>query len=431
MSIKSVDVREGKIHTLDVNYLNINQDSTSVKWNPAKKNSDIFMLNGIKTAKLSANKSGEKGILGNISYIIGTDVDAIVYVVHQGSVINIGLATSTRSLSSLASGTDLISQQFSVTRDTTITMTLSRTLVSTLPNVYNSTLLFKQDEKTIAVDVTAFNGQVMYPWLSDDSNGTGFSVSLSKVSALKTYIRDDGSIIFSSVNESGVSRPIIFKTGDDQVIFDNVGFSSVPSITYDIVETSTAVANGIDAFDMTLRVAHTSAPGTSNPGVTIGQNALFTSPEGISSPYIESPTADLILRRSGGSNVTVTVAGAMVLPGTLTTTRIISNTLQPPVGNNVSVLEGSGKGLIIQDITGDSYFSDRLAVGDGGNLTSANVLASFNTTTHDQALVIPTVTDVTISTIPILQQVTGMIVYSIADDKFMGFKPSGWVDLSV
>jgi hypothetical protein len=426
-----IESRFGDIRTLDVNFLNINQESTSVKWNPSKKNSDIKMLNGTVTAKLASNKSGAKAILSNIAYTVGTSVDAVVFNVHHGSKIHVGLATVDRNLSSLAVGTDLLSKSFELSSATQIKMTLSRTLVSTGPDVYTSALTFLHNGTTTQLSASGYGGQIMYPWLSDDTGGTGFSVSLSKVSVLKSYIREDGSAVFSTVTDGGVSRPIVFETGSDQVIFDNVGFTGIPSITYDTVETSTAVANGIDTFDMTLRVAHSSAPGLSNPGVLIGQNGKLTTPEGASAPYIESPSASLILRQNGGVDVTIDVAGAVVVPSTLTAASIVSATLQPVAGNNVSVLEGSGKGVIIQDATGDVYVSDRIAVGDTGGLTSASVLANFNSSGQNKALVIPTVADVTIGTIPTLQQVTGMIVYSIADDKFMGFKPSGWVDLSV
>lgn len=426
-STRGISARMGNIDTLDVNTLNINQSTTSVKWDPSKKHPDIQLLNGTNTAKLASGKSGSKAIMANIAYTIGTSIDTISFKIHQGSTIRVGLAESSRTLSSVDPGTDLISHAFNVVKDTVVKMTLSWTLVSS--GVYSSSVTFEYEGTVIVVDSTGYNSQVMYPWFSDDS-GTGFSVSVSRVSVLKVYVRDDGGVVFSTVSDGDVSRPIIFETGSDQTVFDNVGFSSIPSITYDVVETSTAMANGAGVFDMTLRVAHPSAPGISNPGVTIGQDAKFTTPLGISAPYLESPST-LILRQSGGADVTIDAAGDLVLPGTVTASSVISATMQGVPNTHVSVLESSGKGIVIQDVTGEVYISDRLSVGDSGHLTSPAVLANFNTTAQNSAIVVPVLPDVTTNTIPGANLVLGMVCYSVADAKFMGFAAAGWVGLSI
>ena len=162
--------QQATIRTIDTNFLNINQELTSVRWNPAKRHPDIFLLNSTETAKLVDGKSGAKAILGNVSYTIGTDTDSIKYCVHQGSVIHVGFATSARDLSSLAPSTDLISEKYDITHDTFMTLSLGLTMLTiTYGNVKR------------VVDITGYTGLVMSPWLSDDTNGTGFSVSIATV----------------------------------------------------------------------------------------------------------------------------------------------------------------------------------------------------------------------------------------------------------
>lgn len=214
--------QQATIRTLDTNFLNINQKVTTVKWNPSKKHPDIFLLNTAETAKLVNGKSGEKAVLSNITYIPGMTIDTVKYCIHQGSVIHVGIATTARDLTTLAPSTNLASMKFNVTHDTTLTMSLSRTLVSSGPDVYSSKLMFVYKGITTYLDVTGYTGQIMFPWLSDDTNGTGFSVSLARVTVMRTFVRENGDIVFTTIDEGGVSRPIVFETGSSATIFDNL-----------------------------------------------------------------------------------------------------------------------------------------------------------------------------------------------------------------
>lgn len=421
------------IRTIDTNFLNINQESTNAKWNPAAKHPDIEMLNGTDTAKLVNGKSGTKGILGNVPYVPGTTQDTVKYCIHQGSVIHVGIATATRDLTTLAPGTTLASQRFEVTHDTTLTMSLRRTLVSTSPDVYSSRLTFIYKGVTTYLDVTGYTGQIMYPWLSDDSEGTGFSVSLARVTVLKSFVRENGDVVFSTIDEGGISRRIVFETGDSDTTFDNLGFSGgIPSINFDILETSSTAANTISSFDMKIRVKHTAAPGLENPAVIINEAAKLTAPGGLEAPELLATISPLNLGVVGGVPVTVDSAGEIVTPASVTTLSVLTNLVQPAVaGAPFQLFENSGRGITVEDVTGNVALSHTLTVGNAGAITNGSVLASFGDAGLNKALVIPTVQNVLITTIPVTNQVVGMIVYSIDDDKFMGFKPSGWTDLSV
>jgi hypothetical protein len=211
------------IRTIDTNFLNINQEFTTTKWNLSIKHPDIFLLDNASTAKLNDSKSGSKAIIGNIAFIPGTTQDTVKYKIHQGSIIHIGIATSSRDLTSLEPGTDLASLKLDVKPNTTLMMTIKKKRTSA---GVSSSLVFKYNDKITTINTTGYTGQNMYPWLSDDIDGTGFSVSISRSTIFKTFVRDDGAVIFTTINESGDSRPIIFETGENSTTFDNIGFSN-------------------------------------------------------------------------------------------------------------------------------------------------------------------------------------------------------------
>jgi hypothetical protein len=431
IAMSAIESQTANIKTIDTNRLIINQDVSSVKWNSSKKHENIILLNAGQTSKLKSSLFGSKAILGNTSYTIGVNTDTIKFDIHQGSVLYFGIATEDKDLTSLDFDTKAIGKVFNVYPNTVLSMSLSRTLVSTGPDVYSSKLTYSYEGKTTEVNTTSYNSKVMFPWLADAVNGTGFSVDISRSTALQTFVESNGDVIFTTNDGSGTSRPIRFLTGDNQVIFDNLGFSSIPSITYDIVESSTSAQNGVSNFNMELRVKHPSAPGVSNPGVLISEEAKITASGGVNTAFVENSSGPLILREEGGIDVTIDSTGAITTSGIATVLSLTSNTVRSVSSNNLSLTENSGKGITVADSSGDVTLSSRLSVGDGGDLSSASVLASFNTTAMNQGLVIPTVSDVTIGTIPVIQQVTGMIVFSIADNKFMGFRSGGWVDLSI
>ncbi len=260
------------IKEIDATVINLNQDVTDVKWNPSKRQEDITLLNASITAKLVSGKSGEKAILGNISYTIGTDKDSIKYLVHQGSIIHVGFATASRDLTTLSPGSNLISQKYTVTYDTIMTLKLGLT-----------TLTITYGNATRTIDISGNTGQVMYPWLSDDTDGNGFSVGISRVSALKMYVDSNGDIVLDSVTASGVDTPIRFETGTTGTVsFSGPLGLSAPS-QLDVVETTNP------ATSLTLRV------NSSANEVIINTDGDIAVPGIITVPTIESTTGPLIL----------------------------------------------------------------------------------------------------------------------------------------
>lgn len=429
--MSSIEGQFANIKTIVTNELNIGQSTTDVKWNPSRRHPDISLLNAGVTAKLNSVLSKSKAILANKAYTVGVNTDTIKFDIHRGSSLYFGLATDDRNLTSLILDNSAVGKRFDVEANTILKMNISRTLVSTSPDVYSTKLRYEYKGVISEVNTDSYNSLVMYPWMADDIKGNGFSVEISRNSVLKSYIDGNGDVVFSTVDDSGISRPIRFETGSNETIFDNLGFSGLPSITYDILESSTAAESGVSNFNMQLRVRHPSAPGLSNPGVLISESAKITTTGGVDSVFIENSSGPLIIRESGGVDVTIDSTGLIFTPGAISAISMTSNSVSSNSGNPLSLTENGGLGITVEDLTGDVTLSNRLSVGNGGNLTSDSVLASFNTNTQNQALVLPTVSDVTVNTIPALQQVIGMIVYSIADNKFMGFTSGGWVGLSI
>lgn len=406
-----IKAQNATIKEIDTTVINVNQGVTNVKWNPSKKQEDIFLLNSTETAKLLDGKSGEKAILGDISYTIGTDSDSIRYVIHQGSIIHVGFATLTRDLATISPGSDLISETYAINKDTIMTLALTpTTLTITYGNV-----------KRI-VDISGFAGQVMYPWLSDDTNGTGFSVSISRVSALKVYVESNGDIVFNSVTASGVDTPIRFETGTTGTVsFSGPLGLSAPS-QLDVVETTNPVTN------LTLRV------NSSLNEVIINTNGDITVPGLLDSAVLESSSGPLVLREQGGLDITIDTLGDVVIPGSATADSLISNSLLSVLGTDLSLHESTGLGLTVTDGTGLVKVSDSMEIGNGGTVNTVATMTTFSSTPKNRGIVLPVVTNTILSPNPGFTFLTGdllpgMVVFDNATSQFKGWNGSAFVVL--
>ena len=145
------------IGLIDTDRLQVNQSITSLRWDAILKHPDFSILNLGVTAKLTSRNSGEKAILSNTGYLIGTNTESITYKVHQGSVIHVGFAEKTRDLTSLVAGNNLVSHKLKVEPNSTINIDLSMTELK---------ITYSGIVKTI--NITGSSGRTMYPWVSDD-----------------------------------------------------------------------------------------------------------------------------------------------------------------------------------------------------------------------------------------------------------------------
>lgn len=191
--------------TVDTEVLNINQSITDIRWDVFKKHNDISMSNLSTTARLVSRKSGTKACLATTGYLLGTDIGELVYNIYNGASIQVGLATSSRDLTTLTAGSDLISHDISGVIDTTLNMSINLTTV----------VITYQGVSTV-IDITGSAGLTMYPWLSD--NGSGFTVGIAQVSKLTVSVATDGSVVFNTV-VAGTEKEIKFETGQATVTF--------------------------------------------------------------------------------------------------------------------------------------------------------------------------------------------------------------------
>lgn len=413
------------IRTIDTNFLNINQESTEVKWDPSKKSPDVYILNAGDTAKLSTGATGYNAILGNKAYIPGTSQDTIKYKIHQGGVLHIGLASADRDLSTIEPGTNLASVTFETKDDTFISMSINK-VDRTPPFNNTSTLDFDYGGKKSSLDISGYYGQTMYPWLSNNGDGERFSVSLSRVTVMRSFIRKDGAVIFTTVDSSGNSRPIIFDTGTSPTTFNNIGFAGgVPNFNFDIVETAT-VSN--PSFSMQLRVK-SPEDSSDNPSISISEIANLTAPGGLLSPNVLSPSTVLTLGTSVGAKITVDTAGGIATPASIDALSIKTNLVKPKTsGSSLELFEFSGKGITVEDVSGDVSIDSTLTVGNSAT-NNYSVMVSFGDSNLDKAMVVPSINNT--SSIPSVNEVVGMIAYNNTTGKFVGYTGSGWVDLNV
>jgi hypothetical protein len=364
------------IGLIDTDTLHINQSVTSLRWDANFKHPDAVLLNSGTTIKLLSKDSGEKAVLANSGYIIGTDVKSFLYKINQGNVIHVGLSENTRNLASLISGDDLISHKLTVTKSTVVELDLSLT---ELKITYNN--------RTTTIDITSYNGKTMYPWVSDDNSVGGFSVSIFKRARLSIYVNNENTVVFETYSSDGVDMPIKFDTGSASLEF--TGGQLITDTIHNLIESNPGTP-------MVLRVSGGS-------DVTIDSTGGVTTPGGIVSATMTSQSltapasTPLVLTSNGadssllavggnamvkadGAGLTITsTTGAVVFDSTATSTSFISDSIRSTLGNNLTLYEQTGGGgLIIANSTANAQFSSDLAVLGGLEVNTMSSQTSNN-----------------------------------------------------
>jgi hypothetical protein len=391
------------ITVIDTEILNVNQGKTSLLWSATKRASGVSLAGGNATAKLRNGTAGTLGILGNTGYVIGTDTDKIEYNINSGSTMHVGIAQITRDLTSITPGSDLASLAItSVGNGTVLTMCITTTA-----------LIITYNSSTTSISLTGYTGLTMYPWLANADDGVGFSVSISKISALKISVDTNGDILFDTVDSSGMSQPIRFNTGSSTVSFSGAVGLSAPT-QLDTVETTNPVT------PLTLKVN-----GSAN-AIVIDTTGGLTMPGILTAPALESDGTDLLLSRQGGIAVSVDIAGNLTTTGVLTGGSAIANSLASVVGNNLQLGESTGLGLQVEDVTGIVSIDNELRVGDAAGV-NAYSLASFGASTADKCIIVPSIAN----TAAIISTFPGMIALNTATGRFVGYTGTSWQELSL
>jgi hypothetical protein len=200
---QSVVYKQSDIGLINTDKLQINSTAKTTLWQTTKRNPDTELLNGAVTVRLPSTKNGSKGILGNQLLTVGTSLEKYKFKVHSGTVIHVGIAEVTRDLYSVTPGPDLASKMLTVKQDDTVFMELTST-----------TLQITHNGITKGFSLSAYSGKVMYPWISGDVTGNGYSVSIFKDGLASLSVDHfTGSVVLQTFSNNGADRPLKIDTG--------------------------------------------------------------------------------------------------------------------------------------------------------------------------------------------------------------------------
>ena len=91
MATDPLVVQDATINKLVVSDLQVKQNKSLLRWSQVYKHIQVGLLNGGVTAKLKLLNKGQKGIRGNESYVLGTDLVKYTLQIHNATVIHVGL----------------------------------------------------------------------------------------------------------------------------------------------------------------------------------------------------------------------------------------------------------------------------------------------------------------------------------------------------
>jgi hypothetical protein len=204
---QSVVYRQADIGLINTDKLQINSTAKTTMWQNIKRHPDTELLNGAVTVRLPFTKNGSKGILGNQLLTVGSSLEKYKFKVHAGTVIHVGIAEITRNLDSVTPGPDLASKMLTVTQDDTVFMELTST-----------TLQITHKGIITGFPLSDYTGKTMYPWISGDVTGNGYSVSIFKDGLACLYVDHfTGSVVLQTFSNNGSDRPLKIDTGSSAI----------------------------------------------------------------------------------------------------------------------------------------------------------------------------------------------------------------------
>lgn len=319
-----ITATRGIITNVEVIDLKITKEFTSLRWSAGKKHPSVELLNGATTARVTTLNTGVKAVLGNNAYLLGTDKEVWIYRVHQGSTIQVGMAEETRDLTSLVANNDSVAIELDVVTDSQIRFFL-----------YTDRLEIEYDRKRTTVDITAFAGKTMHPWLTALPETAGFSVSINKLRYMNLFFDEDDNAVLSTTSEIGISTPLLIDTG----------------------------GSGIDLGGAPIALENiTSLPGNSlfiHVGTT-DQGIKILDPDGdlcvdtkILVNKVQPKTAtSLVLNGSGGDNIVIDDSNNLIIEGTGC---LITTCVNAPTGGTLDITNDSNIGMHI-DSSGNVSF---------------------------------------------------------------------------
>lgn len=208
--------------------IKIKPETTTYKWSIINKNPSVIVSGSLDTARTVAI-GGEKGIIGNIPFIIGTDEKSWVYNIFVSGEMYVGMALETQDFTTI-NGT-IVNKLLEVTEGDRIKfkLTLSSTLIirhETGTGLHLGTFIF---------DITINTGQTIYYWASTTNNNT-MSVKILNDVCIGIDVSPDGTLNFTSNINNGSATITTGKLNVDDLMLDgNTISTSTPNTDINII----------------------------------------------------------------------------------------------------------------------------------------------------------------------------------------------------
>lgn len=391
----------GLITNVETVNLKVFKEYTDLRWSAIYKQKDISLLNGGSSAKLTSINSGTKAILANKEYQIDAVKEVWTYKIHQGDVIQVGMAKNTRDLESIDANSDHVFLQLNVLPDTSVKSSLND----------NSTLTIEYDGKENIIDMSSFTGQFMRPWISAVGPGAGFSATIVGSRELSIYYDKNGSAVIDTTSGIGIGSSLIIETGGA-----GLDIGGVPISISDLTATP---PNDLSILEGTNRLGIVIKNVTGNlcvTGAEVQVDTVRAKTVGGALTLISQPGLGAIIDISG--NLTVS-------PG-----NVITSTVQAVASNDLLLLEDTNNlGIEIEDITGDVTMTGSVLKTNALDVTG-NIVVSGTVDGIDIA------TDVAANTLKVgadgsVNTHSDVTITTALDDNILQYDTGAWVNKTI
>ncbi len=150
--------------TIICNRLVVRPTTTTLKWNPDKKNINVTLTGAIDTARCNIT-TVSAGILASLQLTMGATATVWYYIINITSIMHFGLALATQNLSTTLGPSFKV--QISVTEGDLIRCILTTTTVTLQRERLDGSIVVIQ-----TWPVSTHIGQVLYPWISSNLGST-------------------------------------------------------------------------------------------------------------------------------------------------------------------------------------------------------------------------------------------------------------------
>ena len=196
---------DAEFQTIYCTRLVVRPKTTPLKWSNAHKNENVELLGSLDIAK-GPSLAGEQGVLGATGYVIGTDGDKWIIDPFIEGTIYVGMAVVGQDL-----GTTIgvaVNKSIPAIEGDQLTFLLSTNSKLTITHTAGG-------KNTMSVyDLSQFNGQQLYPWLSS-SDGRSFSGRIRADLDFVTTVDPDGKSRMTALGNDIVDFSVTDITDND------------------------------------------------------------------------------------------------------------------------------------------------------------------------------------------------------------------------